>query len=212
MDFMNSETHTTWNKLSKAYHEKFSDTSEYEESLSRFLDLIENAEPKLLEIGCGPGNLTTFLHNKRQDINITAIDYASNMISLAKEVVPAVNFIEMDARNIHNLKDKFDAIICGFCIPYLSKADVQKFISDCNNLLEKGGVLYASFIEGDHRLSGYKTSSTGDRAYTYFYQKSDVTALTVAMNFELIASYRFHKVSRDAMPADECIVILQKMG
>ncbi|TCV19528.1 hypothetical protein EDC17_100450 [Sphingobacterium alimentarium] len=42
------------------------------------------------------------------------------MIELAKKNNPTAHFDVMDSRHIGELTDSYDAIICGFCLPYLS--------------------------------------------------------------------------------------------
>lgn len=42
------------------------------------------------------------------------------MIELAKKNNPTAYFDVMDSRHIGELTDSYDAIICGFCLPYLS--------------------------------------------------------------------------------------------
>jgi len=41
---------------------------------------IDKPNAKLLEIGCGPGNITKYLIAKRPDFDIFGIDIAPNMI------------------------------------------------------------------------------------------------------------------------------------
>ena len=85
-------------------------------------DLICNAVIKnkatILEIGCGPGNITKYLLSKRPDFNIFGIDIAPNMIELSKINNPKANFAVMDSRNISTIETKYDAMVCGFCLLY----------------------------------------------------------------------------------------------
>jgi len=76
----------------------------------------------------------------------------------------------MDCRKIDQIEITFDGIICGFCIPYLSKEDCSKLFKDSFQLLKTGGYFYFSAIEGNYAQSGYEAGSTGDRAYVYYYE------------------------------------------
>ena len=143
----------------------------YDDSYDFFLQKIEKENPQVLEIGCGPGNITRYLLSKRPDVKITGIDVAPNMIQLAKENNPTADFQVMDARYLSLLSGKYDAIICGFCLPYLEKEDAEQLISDCAGLLEPGGVFYLSTIEGPYEKSGFEQGSTGDGSYVYYYEK-----------------------------------------
>jgi len=163
------ETFQTWNKLAKNYQDKFMDLDLYDDSYTAFLDLVTKKNASVLEIGCGPGNITKYLLTKREDLKIIGIDISKNMIELAKKNNPTAEFEIMDCRKIDRLTKKFDAIISGFCIPYLSHKDCIKLISDCENLLNDAGILYLSFVEGDYDKSNFITGSSGDRAYFYYY-------------------------------------------
>jgi 2-polyprenyl-3-methyl-5-hydroxy-6-metoxy-1,4-benzoquinol methylase len=151
-------------------------------------DLICNAVIKnkatILEIGCGPGNITKYLLSKRPDFNIFGIDIAPNMIELAKINNPKANFAVMDSRNISEIETKYDAIVCGFCLPYLSETDSQKLIFEANYLLNDSGFLYLSFVEGDSNKSGFQAGSTGDRSYFYYHNLDQLKTQLLENSFE----------------------------
>lgn len=159
------ETFETWNKIASLYEEKFMELDLYNQSYDAFCALLKKDNPKLLEIGCGPGNITKYLLTKHPHFNILGIDVAPNMVQLAKKNNPTAQFELMDTRNINTLTTTFDAIIGGFCLPYLSKKECTTLITDCNKLLTEKGILYISFVEGEEKDSGYKTSSNGDRVF-----------------------------------------------
>lgn len=106
------------------------------------------------------------------------------MIELAKENNPTASFAIMDSRNIDQIKTKYDGIICGFCLPYLSHADSRKFIIDCCNLLKEEGLIYISFVQGEPSKSDFQVGSSGDRSYFYYYNLNDLKAQLAENNFE----------------------------
>jgi ubiquinone/menaquinone biosynthesis C-methylase UbiE len=164
-------TFETWNKVASLYQDKFMELTLYNDTYDRFCQLIEKQKPSIFEIGCGPGNITRYLLKKRPDFQIQAVDISPNMIELAKTNNPTAQFSIMDCRNIDTMPSKFDAIICGFCMPYLSKNDTEKFFKDCARLLTTGGILYFSTIKGDYQNSGFELASTGDKTYVYYYDE-----------------------------------------
>ncbi len=169
------ETFETWNKVASLYQDKFMDLDLYNETYNFICNSISKDKAKLLEVGCGPGNITKYLLSKRPDFNIFGIDIAPNMIELAKKNNPTASFELMDCRLISKLKGKYDGIICGFCVPYLSLTDIAKLIKDCYNLLNEKGLIYISFVEGEPSKSGFQVSSSGDRIYFYFHILDQLT-------------------------------------
>lgn len=173
---MNSykETFQTWNKVAQLYEDQFMSLDLYNETYDTFCDLITQKNPGVLELGCGPGNITKYIHTKRPDFKIDAIDVAPKMIELAKKNCPDVICNVMDVRLINQLQSKYDGIICGFCVPYISKAELTQLITDSNQLLHKSGILYLSFVDGNYSDSGYQVGSSGDRTYFYYHSSVDV--------------------------------------
>ncbi len=184
-------TFETWDKVASLYQDSFMDIHLYDDTYNTFCQLIKMKSPKILEIGCGPGNITKYILSQRPDFEIKAIDVSPNMIKLAKKNNPTADFEVMDCREIDMLMEKFDAIMCGFCMPYLSKEDCAKFIKDCSLLLKGNGILYLSTIEGDYNKSGFETSSSGqDKAYVYYHQEKYLRKKLNENNFELIELVR----------------------
>jgi 2-polyprenyl-3-methyl-5-hydroxy-6-metoxy-1,4-benzoquinol methylase len=163
------ETAETWNKLALLYQDKFMDLDLYDDTYNFICNTIIKDKAKLLEIGCGPGNITKYLLSNRPDFDILGIDVASNMIELAKNNNPTARFDIMDGRQISTLKTKYDGIVCGFCLPYLSQNDCERLIFDCYNLLNEDGLIYLSFVEGDPNKSSFQVGSSGDKIYFYFH-------------------------------------------
>ncbi|MBP7508999.1 MAG: hypothetical protein KA807_14395 [Prolixibacteraceae bacterium] len=58
--------------------------------------------------------------------------------------------------------------MCSFCLPFLSKTDTDKLISDCSAILNKYGVLYLSTMEGDETKAGFETTSFSGDSELYF--------------------------------------------
>jgi 2-polyprenyl-3-methyl-5-hydroxy-6-metoxy-1,4-benzoquinol methylase len=184
------ETFETWNKVASLYQDKFMDLDLYNDTYDFVCYSMTKDNAKLLEIGCGPGNITKYLLSRRPDFNIFGIDIAPNMIELAKKNNPTASFAIMDGRQISDLKTKYDGIVCGFCLPYFSQTDCKRLISDCYNLLNENGQLYLSFVEGDPNKSNFQVGSSGDRTYFYFYNLDDLTEQLKKNNFEQINVFK----------------------
>lgn len=184
------ETFETWNKVASLYQEKFMSLELYNETYDFICSSVTKEKPEILEIGCGPGNITKYLLSKRPDFKIYGIDAASNMIELAKKNNPEAKFSVMDCRQIYQLKATYDGIICGFCLPYLSQADSKKLIADCHNLLNEDGFIYLSFVEGDPRKSDYQKGSDNNRIYFYYHSLNELTNQLKSQNFDAFTIFK----------------------
>lgn len=200
------ETFRTWNKIASAYAEKFMHLDLYNETYDFICQAITKAEANVLEIGCGPGNITQYLLSKRPDFNIYGIDISPNMIKLARTNNPRAHFSVMDSRKIDQLTTTYDGIVCGFCLPYLSPTDTVKFFKDVSQLLHPAGLVYLSFVEGDPEKSGFQTGSTGDRSYFYFHDLELLKVQLVNNDFHSLVT--FHVAYNKTVGESEIHIIL----
>lgn len=168
------ESFETWNKLANLYQDKFMDLTLFDDTYDFICNSLNKPNSAILEIGCGPGNISRYLLSKRPDFKILGIDVAPNMIELAERNNPNAKFSVMDCRDIGTLHATFDGIICGFCLPYLSHGDGHKLIDDAMKMLNEHGIIYLSFVEGDPVNSGFQVASTGDRSYFHYYTLNQI--------------------------------------
>jgi len=182
-----SITQATYNKVAQKYWEKVASLDQYNASYDTFCELLpQNA--KVFEMGCGPGNVTQYVLNKRPDLQYTASDLAPNMLALAKKHNTNVHFLQLDCREIATLNQKFDAIIGAFVLPYLNKAECATLISHCAKLLSPKGVLYLSTMEDDYDQSGFENTSFSDddQVYIHYHQENYVKECLFKNGFEML--------------------------
>jgi len=176
----------------KNYQDKVMGMDLYDDTYDMFCNLIEKKNAEIFEIASGPGNVTKYLLSKRPDFKITGSDIAPNMNKLAKINNPKADFLLMDCRDIEKLGRKFDAIMCGFCMPYLSKEECRKLISDTSKLLNPNGLLYFSTMEDDYDKSGFETTSFSgpDQVYIYYHQADYLMDCLTDNGFQIIEMQR----------------------
>jgi SAM-dependent methyltransferase len=198
-----------FDKLAKLYAEKFMDVSMYEDSFDIFCKRITANYPEVLEVGCGPGNITKYLLERKPDMKLLGIDLAPNMVELARTNNPSAEFQIMDCREIILIKKKFDGIICGFCLPYLSREEALAFIQDAASILSKGGIFYLSTMEDDNSKSGFRKGSTGDEIFMNYHEAAYLTKALKENHFDSIEILRYP--SNDGITMD-LIMVAQKQN
>src|SRR5215470_14610913 len=95
------EASLIFDKYANEYQEKFMDVSLYKAALKTFCDLITKANAKVLDIACGPGNVTKYLLSEKPNLIVLGIDLAAKMIALAKRNNPNATFEVMTAGPFH---------------------------------------------------------------------------------------------------------------
>jgi 2-polyprenyl-3-methyl-5-hydroxy-6-metoxy-1,4-benzoquinol methylase len=180
-----------FNNNALKYQEKFMYFDLYNDTFDTFCSHIHKQNAAVLDIACGPGNISKYLLSKRPDFQIFGIDLAPNMIDLARINNPGARFEIMDCRDIGQLQQKFDAVMCGFALPYLSKEDAVQLIEDAALILNPGGVFYISTMEDDYANSGPKKSSDGkSELYQYLHQADYLIEALQASGFEIVEVQR----------------------
>ena len=158
----------------------------YNDTYDLFCSCIDQEQAEILDVACGPGNVTRYLLSRRPNFRIQGIDLAPNMIELAQINNPNAEFRVMDCRKIASLGKKFDAIICGFYLPYLSKDDAAQLICDASRLLHPQGILYLSGMEGDDKNSGFQESNSGDKVYIHYHNTQQLSDVLKAEGFAIV--------------------------
>ncbi len=199
-----------FNKLAGLYQEKFMNVDLYTDTFDLFCSSVTKANATVLELACGPGNITKYLLKKRPDFNILGTDLAPNMIKLAQMNNPEAVFRLMDCRDIGLMDEKYDGIMCGFGLPYLSKEEALKLVSDASRLLNHNGVLYLSTMEDDYGKSGLKKGSTGDEIFMHFHQADYLTGAIEENGLHIISIARKEYPAADGTTTTDLVMIAGK--
>ncbi len=175
-----------------------------------FAILLPKKILKILDLACGPGNITKYLLTQKPDLIVRGIDLAPNMVLLAQRNNPNASFEVMDCRSIANLTEKFDAVICAFCLPYLSKEETDNLMSDINNLLNEQGICYISTMEDDYKKSGYETASKGDQIFMHYYEGQYLINELEKKNFGIVETFRKTSTMSNGKEVIDLVIISRK--
>lgn len=142
--------------------------------LFSFMEDLRNK--KVLDAGCGEGYLSRIL--SKFGANVTAVDYSSRMVEIAKERTPndlLIRYIQANCEDLNILKDKsFDLIVSNMVIQDL--ANYEKAFQEMNRLLVDGGslifsILHPCFVTPE---CGWEKTESGEKLYwrvdRYFYE------------------------------------------
>jgi 2-polyprenyl-3-methyl-5-hydroxy-6-metoxy-1,4-benzoquinol methylase len=157
---------------------------------------------KILELGCGRGELSVWL--AKQGAHITGVDLGPDLVAAA-QVLARVNGVDCEFRqgNITDLPFEsagYDAVIGLAILHHLTVADASKAVRECHRVLKTGGVavfhepvensalfdlVQNLFPAGEKGGRYYRPSILQRRAWAGYIQKLDDRTMT---NQELIAA------------------------
>jgi ubiquinone/menaquinone biosynthesis C-methylase UbiE len=146
-----------YNSISQEYNNRYA-VSPLPGIRAYLIKLLEEHKPgSILEIACGTGHWLSEL--SIDNSNLYGLDLSIGMLKEAKNLQPAIRFVNADSGNIPFKDNQFDMIFCVNAIHFFqSAADV---INKCKRLLKKNGFL--SIIGYDPR-----NPETEWEVYKYF--------------------------------------------
>jgi ubiquinone/menaquinone biosynthesis C-methylase UbiE len=121
-------------KYNKLWVQKYSLGPTREEVKKIIFPLLDkNPQIKILEIGCGTGQLVSEISTKYENINYRGIDAASAMIAIAKKQNKNLKFESIPIEK-YKTNEKFDVIICTHAFPYFPEKEktLKKISGFCN--------------------------------------------------------------------------------
>lgn len=188
----NSDIKNIYEKYSSRFFDKIASLSNYEKTYDRLLEYLKD-NSSILDLACGPGNISKYLKDKYADPSITGIDFSERMLDLARKNIPDGKFIAGDVLDLE-MKEEYDSVIFGFGLPYLNIDEFENLLYRIKESLVDNGIFYLSFMDGDR--SGFeKTSFTGsDLLLTYYHPENAVRKLLSKHGFvitdEFVLDYK----------------------
>lgn len=107
--------------------------------------------PKILDVGCGPGQATVLLAREfaKRGLKpkIIGVDISKEATSLARENAArsGLNNMEFklgDARSLPFGENEFHFVTAAFLAPFLDKAELSTFLEETHRVLKPGGKFY----------------------------------------------------------------------
>lgn len=203
------ETINTFDKYADDYNRRYMHHAPYVETYRLLSGLLPD-DASILDAACGPGNIARFLLSESPGRKLHGIDLSPNMIALARNNNPTATFEVMDCRQIFSLGQRYDAIVAGFCLPYLTREEVVEFIGETRNILNAGGIFYLSFMEGDPAASGLQTRNNIDWVCMYYHNTDLMLESLQSAGFEVMDVIR-KAFKRDGEPDTTDIFIYARL-
>ncbi len=200
----------TFDRLASRYADKYFHLDTYDRYLERFAEKVTLRGASILDVACGPGNVSRYLSKVRPDFTLVGIDLAEGMVREARERVPHAEFSVMDCRCMRNLGRTFDASVFAFGLSYLTDADVDRFFRSLNAITTESATLYLSTITGDPRLSGLDTSSGGDQVYLNYRGIGEVLSLVERAGYRIDFTEVVASPANAPMATQDLVVIAQR--
>ncbi|MEN3369615.1 MAG: hypothetical protein V7609_1758 [Verrucomicrobiota bacterium] len=126
--------HEGWQRVADKYDSVWSSSTR--QFIPPLLDAAEaSGEMSVLDVGCGPGYVSAAAA-ERGAIPI-GLDFARQMIGIARKMFPHIEFREGDAQNLPFADSSFDRVVANFALLHL--ADPERACAEACRVLKPGG-------------------------------------------------------------------------
>lgn len=136
-----------WDFWASRYHRLWVQKYSLRPTRHAVLDIIKELEPiqgaRVLDLGCGVGELMEELKRSFKGIRLTGIDKSGEMLRLSRIKNPWAEHIQLAAEELNSLHGSFDIIVCSHSLPYYTEK--YKVLMELHRLLTPGGSLVMAF-------------------------------------------------------------------
>lgn len=182
-----------WN--AQLYDGKHQFVSEFGQDVVKLL--APSANEKILDAGCGTGDLASSLFH--EGVHAVGVDQSASMINKAKQKYPDVPFFVRDAHDLQ-YEEEFDAVFSNAAIHWMKQPD--QVLKSIWKSLKPGGRFVAEFGgKGNvscisqaiiHQIDGYDPSTYP----WYFPSIGDYTSLMEQTGFHVSFAEHFERPTR----------------
>lgn len=163
---MDSNLRDTYNRIAEDWHKDHQQDSWWVDGTNKFIELV-GPGAHVLDVGCGGGFKSRYLADR--GLQVTGIDFAENMVAIAKREVPEATFKVLDMYQASTLGEMFDGIFIQAALLHIPKKDVPGVLQGLVQKLKPGGYVYIA-VKGK-REGGVDEEVVSERDYGYDYQR-----------------------------------------
>ena len=126
--------HDGWQRVANKYDSTWSTSTR--QFITPLLDAAGvAADMVVLDVGCGPGYVSAAMAER--GAKPTGLDFSSEMVAIAKQMSPNIQFQEGDAQNLPFGPCIFDRVVANFALLHL--ANPERAMVEASRVLKTGG-------------------------------------------------------------------------
>lgn len=129
-----------FDNMATEYVEYFGEDWEFINEIKEFASQFKE-NSTILDLGCGSGYITDYLCSL--NLNAIGIDFSEEMINIAKEKYPKLNFLLANFINIDDYfkENSVDGLIAIYSLYFIPREQFENVLSSLSKILKDGGKL-----------------------------------------------------------------------
>jgi SAM-dependent methyltransferase len=205
-----------YDTVARTYDEQFADELDHKPLERGLLDAFcEMATPGVIaDIGCGPGHITRFLAERRDDV--LGCDLSPEMIAIARRRNPRLPFAVASMVGLPYADSVWTGVVAMYSIIHLDPGERVQAFAEFARTLRPGGLLLVSFhvdgpgfAPGDvnhlHTFLGHPVEMDG-----FFLDPAVVTADLVANGFRVSARLDREPIADIEFGSRRCYILARR--
>lgn len=170
-----------YNDIAEDYANDFFDDSSDEKYIDIFLQKLDGKQ--IMDVGCGNGRECKYMVEK--GFHVTGIDLSPEMLKIAKERVPHVEFKIMDISNITYPENSFDGIIANSSLFHVPIEELPKVLNSFRKILKQNGKMLLILQEGDGEVLVEEPYKPGVFVYMYYFSEGQILNMLRDYGFQI---------------------------
>lgn len=114
--------------------------------LNRFAEAVKGGG-LVADLGCGPGHVAKYLHDA--GVTMRGIDFSPEMIRLAKEMTPEIDFRVGDMTSLDLPDESLAGIVAFYSIVHFERSELDPLFREFRRVLASGGSALVAFHIGN---------------------------------------------------------------
>ena len=119
------------------------------ELLDRFATEVRDLGP-VCDMGCGPGHIAHYLHSR--GVNVLGIDLSPRMIEQARQLTPAIEFLEGNMSSLNVDDEAWAGIAAFYSIIHIPREEMVRILREFRRVLQPNGLLLLAFHQGQETV------------------------------------------------------------
>jgi len=146
-----ASTQQSYDRAASTYSERYLHEFDHKQADRQLLDhFAERVKSKgrVLDLGCGPGQVARYLHDK--GVDAFGMDLSPEMVEQARRAHPGMEFVRGDMRSPDLPDESLAGITAFYSLIHLPRHEVSTVVRRWRSALRPGGLMLVAFHKGDY--------------------------------------------------------------
>ena len=192
---MNNYLKKTISIYDKIAHDYAKGVLKYTPEIERekFITLIKKGG-LILDVGCAAGRDCEYFYKK--GFQVRGIDLSRNLLKIANQQLPKINFQIQDVRSLHFPNFSFDGIFACAVLLHLKRPEIFPVIQSFYRILKDGGIVFVMMKQGKGESDIKEELSSGESRHFVLVKSDEINQWMNDAGFSIIELYTWNSQDR----------------